>query len=73
MYEALKGAGRDVTLRLVDGLPDTFFNRTDLDEAFGPCAMQVREPPAGGSETRRAERSGVFAVAREFFRRHLRE
>jgi fermentation-respiration switch protein FrsA (DUF1100 family) len=71
LYDALKAAGRDVTLRLVDGLPHTFFNRTDLDEAAGPFQMQVREHRAGGPEVQRKERSGVFAVARDFFRRHL--
>ena len=72
LYEALKAAGNDVTLRLVDGLPHTFFNRTDLDEVAGPFRMQVREHPRGGPESRREDRAGVFAVAREFFRRHLR-
>jgi acetyl esterase/lipase len=72
LYEALKSAGHDVTLRLIDGLPHTFFNRSDLDEAAGPFQMQVREHPRGGPEARRVDREGVFAVAREFFRRHLR-
>lgn len=39
LYEALKGAGQEVTLRLVDGLPHTFFNRTDLDDVAGPFQM----------------------------------
>jgi acetyl esterase/lipase len=72
LYEALKGEQREVTLRLIDGLPHTFFNRTDLDEAAGPFHMQVREHPRGGPEARRTERAGAFDVAREFFRRHLR-
>jgi acetyl esterase/lipase len=72
LYEALARAGHEVTLRLVDGLPHTFFNRTDLDEVAGPFQMQVREHPRGGSETQRVEKAGVFDVAREFFRRHLR-
>ncbi len=72
LYDALKGAGHEVTIRLVDGLPHTFFNRTDLDDAAGPFQMQVREHPRGGPEVRRVERAGVFAVAGEFFRRHLR-
>jgi len=72
LYDALKAAGRPVTLRLVDGLPHTFFNRTDLDEAAGPFAMQVREYGGEGSEVRRVERAGVFAAARDFFRRHLK-
>ena len=72
LYEALKAAGRDVTLRLIDGLPHTFFNRTDLDDVAGPFRMHVREHPRGGPEVQREERDGAFAVAREFFRRHLR-
>jgi acetyl esterase/lipase len=72
LYESLKAAGQDVTLRLVDGLPHTFFNRSDLDDVAGPFRMQVREHPRGGPEVERVERDGVFAVAREFFRRHLR-
>jgi len=72
LYEALKTAGQDVTLRLIDGLPHTFFNKTDLDEAAGPFRMQVREHPRGGPESRREDRGGVFAAAREFFTRHLR-
>lgn len=71
LYEALKSADADVTLRLVDGLPHTFFNRTDLDDAAGPFGMQVRTHPKGGPETRSSERAGVFAVARDFFMRHL--
>jgi acetyl esterase/lipase len=72
LYEALKAAGSEVTLRLIDGLPHTFFNRTDLDEVAGPFRMQVREHPRGGPEVQREEKSGVFAVAREFFSKHLR-
>jgi acetyl esterase/lipase len=71
LYEALKREGREVTLRLIDGLPHTFFNRTDLDDVAGPFQMQVREHPRGGPEAQRVQRSGVFDVAREFFRRHL--
>jgi acetyl esterase/lipase len=71
LYEALKREGRDVTLRLIDGLPHTFFNRTDLDEIAGPFQMQVRESRAGAPAAERTERAGAFAVAREFFRRHL--
>jgi acetyl esterase/lipase len=72
LYDALKGAGHEVTLRLIDGLPHTFFNRTDLDDVAGPFQMQVRDHPRGGPERQRVERAGVFDVAREFFRRHLR-
>ena len=72
LYETLKNAGNDVTLRLIDGLPHTFFNRTDLDDVAGPFQMQVREHPRGGPEVQRTERAGAFDVAREFFRRHLK-
>ncbi len=72
LYDALKSAGHEVALRLVDGLPHTFFNRTDLDDVAGPFPMQVREHPRGGPEVQRVERAGVFVVAGEFFRRHLR-
>ena len=72
LYEALKAAGQEVTLRLMDGLPHTFFNKTDLDETAGPFRMQVREHPRGGPESQREDRAGVFAVARDFFSRHLR-
>ena len=71
LYEALKREGREVTLRLIDGLPHTFFNRTDLDDVAGPFQMQVREYRPGAPEAQRSERAGVFAVALEFFRRHL--
>jgi acetyl esterase/lipase len=71
LYEALKAAGNDVTLRLVDGLPHTFFNRTDLDDTAGPFRMQVHEHRRSAAEAHRVDRDGVFAVAREFFRRHL--
>jgi len=72
LYDALAGAGNEVTLRLVGGLPHTFFNRTDLDEVAGPFGMDVREHPRGGPESRRTDRAGVFAVARDFFAKHLR-
>jgi len=72
LYEALKAAGNEVTLRLVDGLPHTFFNRSDLDEVAGPFRMDVREHPNGGSEAQRVERAGVFTAAHDFFLRHLK-
>jgi len=72
LYEALVAAGNDATLRLVDGLPHTFFNRTDLDDVAGPFRMDVREHRRGGTESRRVDRAGVFAVARDFFLAHLR-
>jgi fermentation-respiration switch protein FrsA (DUF1100 family) len=72
LYEALAQAGADATLRLIDGLPHTFFNRTNLDELAGPFRMDVREHPRGGTERGLADRVGVFDVARDFFRKHLR-
>src|ERR1035438_8500118 len=60
LYEALAAAGNEATLRLVDGLPHTFFNRTNLDDIAGPFRMDVREHPKGGSERRREDRAGVF-------------
>jgi acetyl esterase/lipase len=72
LYEALAQAGADAILRLIDGLPHTFFNRTNLDELAGPFRMDVREHPRGGAERRLTDRAGVFDVARDFFRKHLR-
>ncbi len=71
LYEAMAAAGNDVTLRLVDGLPHTFFNRTNLDELAGPFRMDVRTHPAGAKETYTEDRAGVFDVARQFFTTHL--
>jgi acetyl esterase/lipase len=71
LYEAMVAAGNDVTLRLVDGLPHTFFNRTNLDELGAPFRMDVRTHPAGGPETQRVDRAGVFDVARDFFMKNL--
>lgn len=71
LYEALAAAGNEVTLRLVDGLPHTFFNRTNLDELAGPFRMDVRDHPKGGQEHKSEDRAGVFDVARSFFARHL--
>ena len=71
LYEALAAAGNEVTLRLVDGLPHTFFNRTDLDDIAGPFRMTVRERARGAAERRTEDRAGVFAVARAFFQKHL--
>ena len=72
LYEALAASGSDVTLRLVDGLPHTFFNRTNLDELAGPFRMDVWEHPRGGRERVSVERANVFDVARAFFTAHLR-
>ncbi len=71
LHESLVAAGNDATLRLVDGLPHMFFNRTNLDGLAGPFRMDVRAHPRGGPAGTRVERRGVFDVAREFFRAHL--
>ncbi len=71
LYEAMVAAGNDVTLRLVDGLPHTFFNRTDLDEIAGPFRMDVRSYRAGSDEKQSVDHAGVFEVARQFFVEHL--
>ena len=71
LYEALAAAGVDVELRLIDGLPHTFFNRTNLDDLAGPFRMEVRTRPRSGTERTAIDRAGVFQVARAFFTRHL--
>jgi hypothetical protein len=71
LYEALTAAGNTATLRLVDGLPHTFFNRTNLDELAGPFRMDVRERANNSPERTRVDRAGVFDVARAFFQQHL--
>jgi fermentation-respiration switch protein FrsA (DUF1100 family) len=72
LYEALAAAGAAATLRLIDGLPHTFFNRSDLDELAGPFRMTVREKMPGGVERQSEDRAGVFDVARAFFARYLK-
>jgi acetyl esterase/lipase len=71
LYDALAASGVEVTLRLVDGLPHTFFNLPSVDELAGPFEMHVRQ-----SKHRRervyVERAKVFAVARDFFAMHLK-
>jgi acetyl esterase/lipase len=71
LYDALAAAGNDVILRLVDGLPHTFFNRSNLDELAGPFRMDVRTHAVGGHESRSVERAGVFDVARAYFAKYL--
>lgn len=71
LYEALARADADVTLRLVHGLPHTFFNLPGVDEAAGPYAMEVREHRPGGRESRRGDTARVFDVAHDFFKTHL--
>ncbi len=72
LYEALAKAGCQVTLRLIDNLPHTFFNRSDLDELVGPHRMRVRES-IRRRERGYEDRDGVFDVARKFFSKHLGE
>ena len=72
LYEALASVGAEVELRLIDGLPHTFFNRTNLDELAGPFQMAVRAHPRGGQERTAVDRAGVFDVARAFFDVHLK-
>ncbi|HXA57031.1 MAG TPA: alpha/beta hydrolase [Candidatus Acidoferrum sp.] len=71
LYESLVAAGNDVTLRLVDGLPHTFFNRTNLDELAGPFRMDVRTHPKNGHERFAEDHARVFDVARSFFSQNL--
>jgi acetyl esterase/lipase len=71
LYEALAAADNDVTLRLVDGLPHTFFNRSNLDELAGPFRMDVRTHVVGSGERQSVERLGVFDVARAYFTKYL--
>jgi dienelactone hydrolase len=71
IYEALLKANWDVPLRLIDGLPHTFFNRTNLDELAGPFRMDVREHHPGMNEVKREERANAFDVARAFFQKQL--
>jgi acetyl esterase/lipase len=71
LYEALVKSANEATLRLVDGLPHTFFNRTNLDELAGPFRMDVRERLKGRPEQTRVDRANVFDVARAFFQHHL--
>jgi len=71
LYEALAKAGNDAELRLIDGLPHTFFNRTNLDELAGPYRMDVRRTVRGRAEQTSVQTAGVFDVARRFFQTHL--
>ena len=71
LYEALAKAGNDAELRLIDGLPHTFFNRTNLDDLAGPYRMDVRRTARGGAERTSVQTAGVFDVARGFFKTHL--
>ena len=60
LYDALAAAGNDVTLRLVDGLPHTFFNRSDLDELAGPFRMTPVCP-----QSRASSSAGISSAADE--------
>jgi acetyl esterase/lipase len=72
LYDALAAAGAEVELRLIDGLPHMFFDRTDVDDVAGPFRMEVRTHPRDGSARTAIDRAGVFDVARAFFVEHLR-
>ena len=71
LYDALCAAGADVELRLIDGLPHMFFDRTELDEVDGPFRMEVRKHWRERGEHSVVERTGAFQAAREFFTKHL--
>jgi acetyl esterase/lipase len=72
LYEGLAGVGKDVTLRLVDGLPHGFVNYSGIDEGAGPFRMHVRRHRDGGlTEWSSIETANVFDVSREFFHQHL--
>jgi acetyl esterase/lipase len=72
LYEALSALGKDVNLRLVDGLPHGFMNVSDIDTVAGPFQMQVRmHRDSGVTEWTGIETASIFDVSREFFRRHL--
>jgi acetyl esterase/lipase len=72
LYEALAALGKEVTLRLVDGLPHSFMNVSDIDTVAGPFQMQVRmHRDSGVTEWAGIETAAVFDVSREFFRQHL--
>ena len=61
VLRSARAADNKATMRLVDGLPHTFFNRTNLDELAGPFRMEVS---ASGSYAVRSARAsnapGVF-------------
>jgi acetyl esterase/lipase len=72
LYEALSALGKEVTLRLVEGLPHGFMNVSDIDTVAGPFQMQVRmHPDAGVTEWTGVQTASIFDLARDFFRRHL--
>jgi acetyl esterase/lipase len=72
LYDALAAAGAEAELRLIEGLPHMFFDRTDLDDAEGPFRMEVRTQARGGATQTSVDQAGAFEVARAFFTRHLR-
>lgn len=71
LYEALVRSGTDATLRLVHGVPHSFFNMPGIDEAAGPFRMEVRHHQPGKGEVTGADSGFIFDVARAFFQRHL--
>jgi hypothetical protein len=72
LYDALAAAGAEVELRLIDGLPHMFFDRTDLDDVAAPYRMEVRSHARDGTMQSAVDRTGAFEVARRFFTKHLR-
>lgn len=72
LYDALAAAGAEVELRLIDGLPHMFFDRTELDDMAGPFRMEVRTHARNGTMQTSVDQAGAFDVARAFFRKHLR-
>lgn len=72
LYDALAAAGAEVELRLIDGLPHMFFDRTDLDDLAAPFRMEVRAHAPDGAERTSVDHASAFDVARAFFTKHLR-
>lgn len=72
LYEALARSGNDATLRLIDGLPHTFFNRANLDDIAGPFRMTVRHHAKRTGEVTSVERANVFDSVRDFLTLHLK-
>lgn len=71
LYDALVKAGADIELRLIHGLPHTFFNLPGIDDIAGPFGMEISRHRPGTAETRATETRKVFDVAHDFFHDHL--
>jgi dipeptidyl aminopeptidase/acylaminoacyl peptidase len=70
LYKALTARHNDATLRLIDGLPHGFFDRSDTDDLAGPVRMQVSESHHS-YEPPHYEQARVFDTALAFFKKHL--